>query len=106
MPGPSLAEDYGKVTAAKAESLLDASRHSNFRTIAWNTEALAVDPHRSSSVIHLKNALPQRAKRTGGVSRNGDFLPCIFSGIAIDLRNAKVRWAAEQEEAADCDQPD
>ena len=52
-----------EAAAAEAESLLDASGHSDFRSRAWHAVALAVDPHSSGIIFQFKDPGAKRAER-------------------------------------------
>jgi hypothetical protein len=101
-----LSENYGEITAAKGEPLLDASNDREFGPAGGNAESFAKDPHRSGSVVDLKDTAAHRSKRIGHPSRDRDFFTRKAAWILVDLGDALARRASRQQQTGKTQQQD
>lgn len=60
--GFSFFQDHCEAATTKTEALLDLACNRNLGAVSGHAEALAINPHASSSVINLKNTIAQGAE--------------------------------------------
>jgi hypothetical protein len=92
-----LAQDDCEITAAKGESLLDASNDRNFGPAGGNAESFAKNPHRSGAIVDLKDTAAQSSKRIGDPSRDRDFFAREPARILVDPGDALARRTSRQQ---------
>ena len=62
MRGFRLLQNHAEIASAKSKALLQVSRNRDMVSVTRHAEVLAVNPEVSGAIIHLENAVAQRAK--------------------------------------------
>ena len=97
MPVLCLAQNDPETAAAKSKTLLNATGNYNLAAIAGHAESLAVHPHATASVVHLKKAVAQCAKGFRNGARNGYIFAGKVTGVANDVGNFCVCRTSRQQ---------
>lgn len=84
----SFLQHHGEAAASEADALFDATSHGHFGSIAWNTKALAEDPHVSRPIIDLKDSIAYGSKRTRRSPGDGDILAGIAAWVFVYVGDA------------------